>query len=278
MLADMDEMMAANRRMWDERAPAHAASPGYCVARLVDDPQYISDTVAFDLPRLGRLDGLDVVHLQCHIGTDTVSLARLGARSVTGLDLSPASLVAAASVAQRCGIELRLVEGDVYAAAELLGETYDLVYTGIGAINWLPDIRGWAQVVADVLRPGGRLFIRDAHPMMNTLAQARPDGLLVVEYPYGGHAEPLYFNESGTYVETDVVLVETESYEWNHRLSDIVQAVIDAGLTVRQLVDHDSVPWEFLDGQMEQIGGGEWRIADRPERVPHSFTLQAVKA
>jgi SAM-dependent methyltransferase len=274
----MDELIQANRRLWDERAPAHARSPGYCVEQLVADPAYLSEVVAFDLPRLGRLDGLDVVHLQCHIGTDTISLGRLGARSITGLDLSSASLAEAGTIADRCGVALRLVEGEVYEAPALLGATYDLVYTGIGALNWLPDIRRWAQVVGALLRPGGRLFIREGHPMMNTLGMARPDGLLVVEYPYGAHTEPLSFDEeAGTYVETDVELHETESYEWNHSLSDIVQAVIDAGLVIRQLVDHDSLPWEFLDGQMDQIGGGEWQLRDRPERVPHSFTLQAVK-
>ena len=277
MLADMDEMYAANKRLWDERAPAHAASPGYCVEQLVADPTYLSDVVTFDLPRLGRLDGLDVVHLQCHIGTDTMSLARLGAASVTGLDLSTASLEQARLLASRCGQDVVFVEGNVYAAPELLNRDFDVVYTGIGAINWLPDIRRWATVIAALLRPGGRMFIRETHPMLNTLAAARPDGLLVVEYPYGGHAEPLRFDESGTYVETDHVLVETECYEWNHGLSDIVQAVLEAGMVLTGLVDHDSLPYEFLDGQMNQIGGGEWRLADRPERVPHSVTLQAVK-
>ena len=91
----------------------------------------------FDLPRLGDIDGLDVVHLQCHLGTDTLSLARLGAR-VTGVDLSPASLEVARDLAARAGTSIEFVESDVYTAPAVLGRRFDLVYTGIGALCWLP--------------------------------------------------------------------------------------------------------------------------------------------
>ena len=136
--------------------------------------------VRYDLPRLGRLDGLDVVHLQCHLGTDTVSLARLGARSMVGLDFSPAALREARALAARSGAGVSFVEGDAYDAVEVLGaHRFDLVYTGIGAICWLPSIRRWAEVVAGLLRPGGRLFMREGHPVLWSMSDPRPDGLLV---------------------------------------------------------------------------------------------------
>ena len=115
------------------------------------------------------VNGLDGLHLQCHLGTDTLSLARLGAR-MTGLDLSPRSLAHAAVIAGRAGQEIDFVEADVYGAVDALGERrFDLVYTGIGALCWLPDIRRWAETVARLLRPGGRLFVRDGHPVLNSL-------------------------------------------------------------------------------------------------------------
>jgi SAM-dependent methyltransferase len=271
------ESASVNRLSWDERAPAHAASPDYGVQRFADDPAYLSDVVAFDRPRLGDLTGLDGVHLQCHIGTDTVSLARLGAR-MTGLDFSPAALVQARRIAELAGADIAFVESDVYAAVAALGESqFDLVFTGVGALCWLPDVRGWAEVVATLLRPGGRLFIREGHPMLWTLADPRPDGLLVVEYPYFERDEPMVFDEGGTYVATDVEFQHNVTHEWNHGLGELVTALLDNGMRVTMLQEHDSVPWEALPGQMEQIGGGEWRLADRPWRLPHSYTLQAVK-
>ena len=187
---------AINRAYWNDRAPAHAASPGYGVQRFVDDATFLSDVVRFDVPRLGDIAGLTGIHLQCHIGTDTISLARLGAR-MTGLDLSGASIGQARSIAARVQPEVIFVEGEVYSAPQLLdNESFDLVYTGIGALCWLPDIRRWAGVVRALLKPGGRLFIREGHPVLWALDDTRTDDLLVMGFPYFETAEALASDEA----------------------------------------------------------------------------------
>ena len=272
----MNDYRDLNKASWDERAPAHAASPGYGFDRFVADPAHLSDVVRFDLPLLGDVAGLRGVHLQCHIGTDTISLERLGAQ-MTGLDFSPASLAQARELAAATGSAVDFVEADVYDAAQVLeAGSFDLVFTGIGALCWLPDVRRWAGVVASLLRPGGRLFIREGHPMLWSLADGRPDDLLVVEYPYFEHTEPLVWDEPGTYVATDVEFAHTLTHSWNHGLGEIFTALTEAGLRVTSLVEHDSVPWEALPGQMRQQDG-EWRLRERPQRLPCSFTLQALR-
>jgi len=266
-----------NRASWDERAPAHAASPDYAVDQFASDPAYLSEVVRFDLPRLGDIAGLRGVHLQCHIGTDTISLARLGA-GMTGLDFSAASLTQARRIAGLAGADVRFVQAEVYDALTVLEpRSFDLVYTGIGALGWLPDIARWAAVVAGLLRAGGRLFIREGHPMLWTLEDSGPDHLLVVEYPYFEREEPMVFDQGGTYVETDAVFTHNRTHEWNHGLGEIMTALMTAGMDVTGFAEHDSVPWEALPAQMERIGGGEWRLTDRPWRLPHTYTLQAVR-
>jgi SAM-dependent methyltransferase len=270
------EYRSLNQASWDERAPAHAASPDYAVARFLEDPAFLSEVVTFDLPLLGSVEGLRGVHLQCHIGTDTVSLARLGAQ-MTGLDFSPQAIEQARRMVEATGDDVTFVESDVYAATDVLpAAAFDLVFTGIGALCWLPDVRRWAQVVATLLRPGGRLFIREGHPMLWALDEEHAD-LLVVEHTYFEREEPMVFDEGGTYVETDVVFEHNVTHEWNHGLGEIVTALLDEGLRLTGLVEHDSVPWEALPGRMERLPNGEWRLADRPWRLPHSYTLQAVK-
>jgi SAM-dependent methyltransferase len=265
-----------NRDMWDERAPAHAASPDYQVQRFVDDPQHLSDVVRFDQPRLGDIAGLRAVHLQCHIGTDTLSLARLGA-TMSGLDFSGASLEQARALATRCAIDIDFCEADVYAAVEVFGpESFDLVYTGVGALCWLPDLNGWARVIAELLRPGGRMFIRDSHPMLYSMDDSRDDGLLVTSYPYFQAPEPLIWDEEESYVQTDVVFRHTRAAEWTHGLGEIVTALLGAGLVLTGLSEHDSVPWRALP-QMVSEGGGEWQLPDHRERLPLTFTAQARK-
>src|SRR5262249_32293261 len=174
------------------------------------------------------------------------------------------------------GADARFVQADVYSAAEVLGRAvFDLVFTGIGALCWLPGIRRWAGVVADLLRPGGRLFGREGHPILWALYDARQDSLLVVRCPYVEREEPMVFDDAGTYVQTDVVFRHNITHVWNHGLGEIVAALLDAGLQITALTEHDSGPWEALPGKMERTGGGEWRPARQPRRLPHTPTPHA---
>jgi 2-polyprenyl-3-methyl-5-hydroxy-6-metoxy-1,4-benzoquinol methylase len=286
-----DDYLDVNRANWDGRAPIHARTFG--LPRLLADPAALSDVVAFDAPRLGDLTGLDVLHLQCHIGTDTLSLARLGGR-VTGLDLSPATLVEARELARRAGVAIEYVESDVYSAPQALaGRRFDLVYTGIGALCWLPSIRRWAQTVAALLVPGGRLFVRDAHPVLNSVlgqvvGAEHPDreqqpwitgpggSVPALELPYFEQVEPLAWRDE-TVDGGDEPLASPLTVEWNHGLAEIVMAVLDAGLELRLLAEHDSIPWDALPGLMVADEHDEYRLAERPERLPASFTLIAQR-
>jgi SAM-dependent methyltransferase len=270
----VDDYLALNRANWDERAPAHAASPSYDVERFITDPSFLSRVVRYDQPRLGGLSGLKGVHLQCHIGTDTISLTRLGAR-MSGLDLSPVSLREARRLADRAGAVVDFVESDVYGALGVLEPgSFDLVYTGVGALCWLPDIARWASIVAGLLRPGGRLFLREGHPMLWAIDETHTDRL-VVDHPYFEREEPLVFDDGGTYVETDATFSNNVTHEWNHGLGEITTAVLDNEMELTGLAEHDSVPWEAIPGQMTRDDSGEWRLADRPWRLAASYTLQA---
>jgi SAM-dependent methyltransferase len=275
--AASDDWRSINLANWESRVPLHTAPDGYDLAAF-DDPDHLSHVVRYDLPRLGRLDGRDVVHVQCHIGSDTVSLARLGARSTVGLDFSPAALDAARALARRAHADVRFVEADVYDAVEALGEQCcDVVYTGVGALCWLPDIRRWAGVVGGLLRPGGRLFMREGHPVLWTMCDPRPDGLLVIEFPYF-ETTGTVFVEHDTYAGSGVVAAP-ESVIFNHGLGEIFSALTQAGLTVTALEEHREVPWNPLDEAMipSPDFDGEFILAHGRDRMPLSYTLQAVK-
>jgi SAM-dependent methyltransferase len=273
----VDDYRALNLANWNERAPAHAASPGYALQSFGEDPGFLSEVVRFDRPYLGDIAGLRGLHLQCHIGTDTLSLHRLGAR-MSGLDFSGPALVEARALAESLGAEIDYVQADAYEAVERFGaERFDLVYTGVGALCWLPDIARWGRLVADLLTPGGRLFLREGHPALWAIDDERPDHLLVAHYPYFETEQPVIFEEEGTYVQTDVRFVHNRSASWNHGIGEILTALLDAGLRLSQFVEHRSVPWEALPGAMTLGEDGEWRLTERPERLPLTYTLQAVK-
>ena len=279
---DEPEYLTLNRANWDDRAIAHAEHGGYDLQVYRDDPAYLSDVVRFDRPRLGDLTGVRGVHLQFHLGTDTLSLARLGAQ-MSGVDLSARSLAYAAALAADTGTEIDYHVADVYDAVEALGGAegaFDLVYTGIGALCWLPSIERWADVVTRLLRPGGRLFIREGHPMTWSLDDPREDGIVAVEYPYFERPEPLEWDDDITYVNIgDHKIQHGRTQEWNHGIGEILTALLTRGMTITGLEEHPTAPWAFLGDQCvahpEQPG--EFWLADRPWRVAATYTLQAVK-
>ncbi len=269
-----DDYLPINLANWNSRVPHHEV--GYGLPEH-HDPQHLSQVVRFDLPRLGDIAGLDAVHLQCHIGTDTVSLAKLGGR-MSGLDFSEPALQVARQLAVDCGYDIEYTCSDVYSAVAALGrERFDLVYTGIGALCWLPDVRQWAQVVADLLRPGGRLFIREGHPMLWSLCDPRPDQLLAVEYPYFEVVGGTPFSEPTTYVAHEGELASPDIISFNHGMAETINALWSAGLQLTMFEEHDSVPWNPFGEEMVQDEHGEFRLRERPERLAATYTLQATK-
>jgi SAM-dependent methyltransferase len=278
MRITVQDYLDTNRANWDDRASAHATRTGlgYQVQRFVDDRALLSDVVRFDRARLGDIKSLRTAHLQCHIGTDSLSLARLGAR-VTGLDFSSVSVSEARTLVAETGDDVDFVESDVYSALSVLEPaSFDLVYTGIGALCWLPSIDRWAGVVAGLLAPGGRLFLREAHPILWSVDE-RLDDDLHLRFGYFEQAAPLEWDGDATYVETDRPLTATKTYEWNHGLGEIVTALLNEGLTLTMLVEHDSVPWEALPGQMVERPGGEFALDELAGVAPLSYTIQATK-
>ncbi|MGI8882354.1 MAG: class I SAM-dependent methyltransferase, partial [Jatrophihabitans sp.] len=264
----MDVYESVNRSWWDERGGAHATAPHYQGDRLVADLQAISSIVRYDRPRLGDLHGVRDVHLQCHIGTDTISLSRLGAR-MSGLDFSAGSLEQARQLAERAGVEVDFVEADVYDALGVLEPAgFDLVYTNIGALQYLPDIHRWGAVVAGLLREGGRLFLRETHPVLWALREPADGGTaLLIDGAYFERPEPTQYDRSGSYARFEAEFVSNTCYEWNHGLGEIVTGLLDAGLQLTELTDHDTMPGRALP-DMQDVGDGEYRLIDRPWRLP----------
>lgn len=260
---------AQNRTSWDQRVPVHVASEFYDVEGWLREGR---GPRPGDADALGDVSGLDLVHLQCHFGLDTLAWARVGAR-VTGLDFSEPAIEQARELARRAGLEDRatFVWANVYDAVEALGhETFDVVYVSLGALCWLPSVDRWAAVAAALTRPGGRLFLRDVHPLSDALS----DDELVVEHTYYEEPEP-YVDDSGfTYTDGTHSLSIARNYSWNHSLGQIVTAVIGHGFALEALEEHDwtsfaRFPW------LVRTGDHHYSLPPGRPRVPLSFSLLA---
>ncbi|MCP3976099.1 MAG: class I SAM-dependent methyltransferase [bacterium] len=262
-----------NRANWDGRVDGHI--DGYRVDRYIDDPNHMSDVVMFDIDRLDDLAGTTALHLQCHIGTDTITLARLGAE-VTGIDFAPKAIAAAQDMFAKAGNAGRFIVSELYDAPQALDEQFDMVYTGVGALIWLSDIDGWAGVVDHFVKPGGRLFITEGHPAAWALDQDREDRLLVMDFPYFETVEPQTWNEATSYLG-DATLTATTSHEWNHGLGEIFTALLNRGFVIKTFVEHRVLPWK-MHSWMEEAPEGWFQFPESVrDKVPLMYTLVAEK-
>ena len=262
-------MVDANRANWDARVPVHLR--GYDLDHLRRGGQRLADFEYAAIDVAGR----DVLHLQCHIGTDTVCLARHGAKAV-GLDLSGASVDAARTLAAECGTEIEYVRSDVYDAVDALdGRRFDVVYTGKGALCWLPDLHRWARVVAELLRPGGVFYAIDFHPLLLAAGDEQPaTGLLLSGNYLSAGAER--FESDVTYTGEGRLTGGTVGYEWAHGLDEVLDAVLSAGLRLTGFVEHDVSCWPRFAG-MTDLGDGWFGWPEGAPRLPLMFSVRAEK-
>jgi SAM-dependent methyltransferase len=259
-----------NRTMWDAKTPLHLISrsydvPGFKAGRMTLRAHEIAD--------LGDVSGKDLIHLQCHFGLDSLSWARLGAR-VTGLDFSEPAVRAATELAQQIGVAATFVKSDVYDAPAAVGHrTFDIVYTGVGALCWLPDMDRWARVVHDLLRPGGQLYLFEFHPLKWMIEGSPPDQIAIIDDYF---TPPEGYTDAGgvSYAETSIPSAATPTVQWNHPLGQVVTALVQVGLRIEQLqeLDRDVLrQWQM----MVRTEDGMYRMPpDRPS-FPFMYVLRA---
>jgi SAM-dependent methyltransferase len=271
---DRDTAIRENRDLWDEWTRIHETSAFYDLEGFKRGGIRLSP---YELDEIGSVDGLDLLHLQCHFGIDTLSWARLGAR-VTGVDFSPEAVALARRVAAEIGHpEARFVESNVYDLPANLDGDFDLVYTSKGVLGWLPDIAGWARVVARFVRPGGRFYVAEIHPVAQAFEnEGVAPGELRLTYPYWEHDAPLTFPTAGSYADPTAELAATREHGWDHSLGEIVTALVDAGLEIRSLREYPFCEWK-LDFT-EPSPDGSWRLpGDLDGRMPLFFSILATK-
>ncbi|MFD6951615.1 methyltransferase type 12 [Nocardiopsis sp. TSRI0078] len=264
------DLVEGNRRHWDERVPIHTASTFYDLDgfRAGADP-----LDRFQLDELGDVTGLDLAHLQCHIGLDTLSWARHGAR-VSGLDFSEPAVRAASALADEIGLGHRasFVAADVHDAVDALGAgAFDVVYTGTGALMWLPDIDRWARTVAGLLRPGGRLYLVEFHPLTGVLDDG--DGVTAVRDYFA--REAFTYETAGSYADGEAETAHNTATEWHHTLGDVISAVAGSGLRIEFVHEHETIAFRRYDALAAD--GARFRYPEGSARLPLTYSL-AVSA
>lgn len=272
---DTQAKILANKRNWDARAPIHAASEFYGVG----DRDPMSWFAPFEWRDLGPLDGRELLHLQCHLGLETMAFALKGAHT-TGLDFSNVSLQEARRIAREADLTIDYVHADVYEAEQALGaERFDIVYTGKGALCYLPDLNAWARTVVRLLKPGGFLYLVEFHPLLNALGPTQKAGTsddLVIRHDYLGGRGSVERDSSHSYTDGPALPRDTLHYEWPHGLGEVITALAQTGLTIESLTESRLLPWQRWP-LMVRTDNGWWTMPEAEPRFPVVYGLKAIK-
>ena len=266
----------SNRAHWDEKVALHLGPHGYDLTSLRTGRGRFN---AIEEAELWPVDGKHILHLQCHFGADSLKLAQRGA-SVVGLDFSAAAIDAARRLANELGLadRTRFVHADLYDARAAIFEAaaFDMVFVTWGAICWLPDIYRWAEIVSYFLKPGGSLYLADAHPtaMVFDDAAGLPDGRPGFFAPYFSR-EPVVMEEAHDYIDEMATVHNATTHTWIHPLGDIISALLAAGMTLDWLHEHDAVTWRMFN-VLVRDAERLWRWPDKPW-LPLAFSLKATR-
>ena len=260
------EHRRANRAMWDERVDLHVESDLYNVPGFLAGQCRLRD---FEPDELGSVEGRTLLHLQCHFGLDTLSWARRGA-IVTGIDFSEPAIEAARKIARHADIPATFEVCDVYETAATLDRTFDIVYTGLGALCWIPDLDAWAREIVRLLVPGGTFYMSEFHPFTDVFGE---DDLAVTE-SYFDDGRPFRDETSGTYSDRSAKTSNNLIYSWTHPLSRVITALLKAGLTLDSFAEHDYTVFPRFTALSAAPGTDVFRFPEGHPRLPLMYSIR----
>lgn len=255
-----------NRENWNKRTETHFKSDFYDVANFILGGNSLK---SIESELLGDIQGKSILHLQCHFGQDSISLARLGA-NVTAVDLSDKAIEAGIQLAADCGESVNFICCDIYDLPKHLDEQFDFVFTTYGTIGWLPDLDRWAQVVSRFLKKGGSFVFAEFHPVVWMF----DDAFETVAYRYFKD-EAIHEVQSGTYTDPEAAM-QIEYVSWNHGIAEVLNALLKENLEVLQFQEFDYSPYNCFQ-KTEEFEPGKFRIKHLENKIPMVYSLKARK-
>jgi 2-polyprenyl-3-methyl-5-hydroxy-6-metoxy-1,4-benzoquinol methylase len=255
-----------NRHAWNVCTAYHVES------RFYDVPSFIkgkSSLNAIELALLGDVTGKSILHLQCHFGQDSLSLARMGA-NVTGIDLSDKAIEQAKNLNEQLGLDATFICCNIYDLPKYLNQQFDIVFTSYGTICWLPDLQKWGHIIASFLRPGGLFVFAEFHPVIWMYDNDFEN--ITCNY---FKAEPIYDTASGTYADREAPIT-CESVNWNHSLGEVFTALLSNGLHIKDFQEYDYSPHACFNG-LKEVAPGKYIIEKWGNKVPIVYSILAEK-
>jgi 2-polyprenyl-3-methyl-5-hydroxy-6-metoxy-1,4-benzoquinol methylase len=265
-MSNYNDYFEANKSLWNQRTAVHKDSAFYNLAGFRNGETVLTP---IELNELKNVSGKTMLHLQCHFGMDSLDWARRGA-DVTGIDLSDTAISEAKKLNDELKLNAKFICSNVYDLRDHLDEKFDIVFTSYGTIGWLPDLDKWADIVAHYLKPGGLFYIAEFHPVLWMF----DDDFTHIKFHYDNRELIITENE-GTYTDRTAAITGKE-YSWNHSISEVLNALINAGLKIENFNEHMYSPYPCFKN-MTELEKGKWHIKGMEEKLPMVYSISAVK-
>lgn len=265
-MENFENYFNTNKETWNKKVAIHAESEMYNMENFKSGK---SSLMPYELKALGNVNGKSLLHLQCHFGQDTLSWQRMGAECV-GVDLSDEGIKLAKKLNNELQLDAEFVCCNVLDTSEYVKDKFDIVFTSYGTIGWLPDLKPWAKMISERLKTGGIFYIVEFHPILWMFDYI--DGKPKMKYHYS-QDEVIYEEYEGTYANQSSKMVSKE-YGWNHGLSEVVNALIEAGLQIDYLNEYDESPYDVFP-DLIKTESGMYKMKD--QLFPMIFEIKAIK-
>ena len=265
-MKEPQDYIKVNKQTWNKKTEVHLTSDFYDVPSFLGGKSSLN---SIEVALLGDVKDKKILHLQCHFGQDSLSLARLGAK-VTGVDFSEKAIEKAKEFAEKLDLDATFVCCDLYDAPQFIEEQFDIVFTSYGTIGWLPDLDKWAALVSRFLKPGGKFVMADFHPVVWMF----DNDFKEVFYSYF-NVEPIYETETGSYAERGAN-IETTTISWNHSIADLLNSLIGNGIEINSFQEYDYSPYNCFN-ESEEFEKGKYRIMHFQNKIPMVYSVLATK-
>lgn len=265
-MENYNQYFSANKDLWNQRTAIHKDSLFYDVAGFKSGKNVLTP---IELKEVGDVKGKKMLHLQCHFGMDTMSFSRMGAKCI-GVDISDEAIKLAKEINDELQLDAQFICCNVYDTCKFVKEQFDIVFTSYGTIGWLPDLKSWAKIIAEKLKPGGVFYIAEFHPVVWMF----DDDFTHIKYHYD-NKELIVMENQPTYTGDKNEIVGKE-YSWNHSISEVLNVLINAGLKIEFLNEHTFSPYSNFRNSVE-TEKGKWHIKGMEGKIPMVYSIRAVK-
>ncbi len=261
-----ENYLEINKQTWNNKVPIHLDSEFYDMDSFLKGKNALPQT---DIDLLGNIKGKSVLHLQCHFGQDSLSMARMGAK-VAGIDLSDKAIEKAKALNIELNLDATFICCDVYDTLEHIKEKFDIVYTSYGTIGWLPDLDKWAKVISGALKPNGKFIFVEFHPVLWMF----DDDFTKIQHHYHNE-KPIIETYTGTYANKEAEIT-ADYIGWNHSLSEVFQALLKNGLKIEHFNEYDYSNYNCMN-EMIEFEPKKFRIKHLENKIPMMYSLIAIK-